>query len=56
MHQNIKTPLGYLHLLAEIKECKPQDLYMSIFGQHDLGKNPMGKTSWKINFIMEISR
>jgi hypothetical protein len=25
----------------------------SVFGQHDLGKTPMGKTSLKSRFIME---
>jgi hypothetical protein len=43
LHKNSEYPLGSLHLLSEIKECKPQDLYKYIFGQHDPGKTPMEK-------------
>jgi hypothetical protein len=32
-------------LNADKEISKPQDLYIDIFGQHDLGKTPMGKTS-----------
>jgi hypothetical protein len=43
--KNRKYPLDLLHFNADKEICKPQKLYTGIFGQHDPGKAPMGKTS-----------
>jgi hypothetical protein len=43
--KNLKHTSRSLHLNVDNEICKPQKIYSSIFGQHDPGKTPMGKTS-----------
>jgi hypothetical protein len=49
--QKRKYPLDILHFNTAKETCKPHKLYTCILGQHDPGKTPMGKTSWRENLL-----
>jgi hypothetical protein len=53
--KNLKHTSRSLHLNADNEICKPQEFNTCIFGQHDPGKTPIGKTSEE-EFIMEFDK